>query len=241
MSDATTVMPVSDLPANPEISMFRLFTDADLTVQAVMLILIAASIFSWAIMISRYFLFKKLTAKADHFEDLFWSGTSLDKIYSQVDHDDPDPLSAVFISAMREWDYTKSSKLSLDQRISLQQRLERIMNVTIDRETENLEGPIHYLASVGSVAPFVGLLGTVWGIMTSFQSIAASQSTNLAVVAPGIAEALFATAMGLVAAIPAVLGYNRLSGMVNKLAARMTNFVDEFVTIVARQFDDKVG
>lgn len=241
MTDTASLTPVPDLPANPEISMFRLFTDADLTVQLVMLILVGASLFSWAIMISRYFMFRKLIAKADRFEDLFWSGTSLDKIYSQVDHDDPDPLSAVFISAMREWEYTKTNKLSLDQRISLQQRLERIMGVTIDRETDSLEGPIHYLASVGSIAPFVGLFGTVWGIMTSFQSIAASQSTNLAVVAPGIAEALFATAMGLVAAIPAVLGYNRLSGMVNKLSARMTNFVDEFITIVARQFDDKAS
>lgn len=230
---------VPTLPTNPEISMLRLFTDADLTVQFVMLILVAASLFIWAIILSRYFMFKRLLAKADKFEDLFWSGTSLDKIYAQTDHEDPDPIASVFIGAMREWEHSKLGKMSLEQKISLQQRIERIMNVTMEREMENLEGPLGYLASVGSTAPFVGLFGTVWGIMTSFQSIAASQSTNLAVVAPGIAEALFATAMGLIAAIPAVLAYNRLSATVNKFSIRMGGFIDEFVTILARQFDEK--
>jgi biopolymer transport protein TolQ len=220
--------------------LWRLFAEADFTVQLVMLVLVAASLATWAIFISRYLLIQRMQKKANAFEDLFWSGSSLDKVHGQVDYDDPDPLSAVFISAMREWEQSKASgRLTSEQRANVLVRMTRVMNVAMDRELELLEGISGYLASVGSTAPFIGLFGTVWGIMNSFQSIAANQATNLAVVAPGIAEALFATAMGLVAAIPAVFAYNKISSDVNRFATRIGGFIEEFTTVLSRQLDSK--
>lgn len=229
------------IPQSADLSLWRLFAEADFVVQLVMLVLIAASIATWAVFITRYLLIQRMHKKANEFEDLFWSGSSLDKIHAKVNYDDPDPLSAVFISGMREWEQSKASgRLTTEQRANLLVRMSRVMNVAMDRELELLEGVSGYLASVGSTAPFIGLFGTVWGIMNSFQSIAANQATNLAVVAPGIAEALFATAMGLIAAIPAVLAYNKISSDVNRFATRIGGFIEEFSTILSRQLDHKV-
>jgi biopolymer transport protein TolQ len=184
----------------------------------------------------------KLRRQADTFEDMFWSGGTLDALYERVGSKPDEPLASVFAAAMREWKRASSntSGPSQEKRISLQQRIERVMQATLTREVEALEQNMGFLASVGSTAPFVGLFGTVWGIMNSFQSIAASQSTNLAVVAPGIAEALLATALGLIAAIPAVLAYNRLSGDINRYANRLEVFTQEFTAIVSRQLEGSI-
>lgn len=242
---ASSPIPAAGLAAagvspSADLSLWRLFAEADFVVQLVMIVLLAASIATWAIFLTRYVLIQRMHKKANAFEDLFWSGSGLEKIHSQVNYDDPDPLSAVFISGMREWEQSKaSSRLTAEQRSNLLVRMHSVMNVAMDRELELLEGVSGSLASVGSTAPFIGLFGTVWGIMNSFQSIAANQATNLAVVAPGIAEALFATAMGLVAAIPAVLAYNKISADVNRFATRISGFIEEFSAILSRQLDNK--
>jgi biopolymer transport protein TolQ len=221
------------------LSMFDLFLHADWIVQLVMLILLGASFWCWTIIFAKSMKLRHLKAKAEAFEESFWSGGSLENLYDRVGSRPKDPLSAVFVAAMREWrrSSSKGKTLSHDLRLNLQQRIERVMNTTLNREMENLESHMTFLASVGSTAPFVGLFGTVWGIMHSFQSIAASQSTNLAVVAPGIAEALFATALGLVAAIPAVLAYNKLSTEIGRYANRLESFSQEFATLISRQLE----
>jgi biopolymer transport protein TolQ len=182
---------------------------------------------------------RTLKEKADSFEETFWSGTSLDSLYDRLETRAEDPLSAVFVAAMREWKraVSKGGIHTQESKKSLQQRIERVMYVTVNREMEQLERNLTFLASVGSTAPFVGLFGTVWGIMNAFQGIAASQSTNLAVVAPGIAEALFATALGLVAAIPAVLAYNKISSDIGRYGNRLDTFSSEFGTLISRQLE----
>ncbi|MBA4118414.1 MAG: Tol-Pal system subunit TolQ [Candidatus Puniceispirillum sp.] len=218
--------------------MWDMFWHADWIVQLVMLMLLAASFWCWTLIFSKSIRLKKLRAEADSFEDMFWSGGTLDALYDRVGSKPDEPLASVFAAAMREWRRaTSAGAPTQEKRISLQQRIERIMQATITREVEDLERSMGFLASVGSTAPFVGLFGTVWGIMNSFQNIASSQSTNLAVVAPGIAEALLATALGLIAAIPAVLAYNRLSSEINRYANRLETFSQEFSTIVSRQLE----
>ena len=175
----------------------------------------------------------------DQFEEVFWSGSSLEDLYQSLSHDQPRGMGALFVAAMREWKRSFSNAASAF--MGLQARIEKVLDVTIAREVERLESQLLVLASVASAGPFVGLFGTVWGIMSSFRSIAASKNTSLAVVAPGIAEALFATAIGLFAAIPALIFYNILQGKVARSQARMESFADEFSSILSRQIDQHVA
>lgn len=223
----------------PDMSIVGMFLQAHVVVQIVMILLVLASFWSWAIIFEKTMRLRALKKKADAFEDTFWSGVSLDDLYDRVGAKPDDPLSSVFSGAMREWrrSLSKGVAAGANARAALQQRIDQVMTVTIQRELEAIEKRMTFLASVGSTAPFVGLFGTVWGIMTSFQSIAIRGNTSLAVVAPGIAEALFATALGLVAAIPAVLAYNKLSSDVNRYAQRVESFASEFGTILSRQLE----
>jgi biopolymer transport protein TolQ len=219
-------------------SIWALFWQAGWVVKLVMLGLIAASIWTWAIIIDKIIAYKRMDASLNRFEQVFWSGQSLEELYRTLADRKTTGMGAVFVSAMREW--KKSFEKGAKSPIGLQTRIDKAMDLAITREMEGLEGRLGYLASIGSAAPFIGLFGTVVGIMTSFQAIAGSQSTNLAVVAPGIAEALLATALGLLAAIPAVIAYNKLSADAGKLAGRMEGFSDEFSAILSRQIDEKV-
>jgi biopolymer transport protein TolQ len=175
----------------------------------------------------------------DAFEEAFWSGRSLEELYRSLSEAPASGLAAIFVAAMREW--KRSFEGSGRQVASLAQRIDKVLDVTIQREVERLEVRLLFLASIGSAGPYIGLFGTVWGIMTSFTSIAASKNTSLAVVAPGIAEALFATAIGLFAAIPAVLAYNKLQAEVAKIQSRLEAFADEFSAILSRQIDERIG
>ncbi len=224
-----------------DLSILGLFLSADIIVKAVMLILLCASFWSWAIIFDKLMRLRRLRAEAGSFEESFWSGGSLDDLYDRIGGRPADPMSAIFASAMREWRRSAAKGLTgaANLRASLQDRIERVMQVTLGREMERLERFMAYLATVGSTAPFVGLFGTVWGIMNSFQSIAASKNTSLSVVAPGIAEALFAMALGLVAAIPAVVAYNKLSTDFGRYAGRLEAFASEFSAILSRQLDEK--
>ncbi|MGE0725164.1 MAG: protein TolQ [Alphaproteobacteria bacterium] len=223
-----------------DLSVWGLFLQADIVVKVVMLILVLLSFWCWAVIFDKWFRLRRLNARAKAFEDSFWSGGSLDDLYDRVGSRPADPLSAVFAAAMREWRRSASRGLATDAlRGSLQDRIERVMTVASGREMDRLERYMSFLASVGSTAPFIGLFGTVWGIMNSFQSIAASRNTSLAVVAPGIAEALFATALGLVAAIPAVIAYNKLSTELGRYGGRLDAFAGEFSAILSRQLDEK--
>ena len=221
------------------LSVWGLFWSAHWIVKAVIAILVFASVWSWAIIFEKTLRMRWLTRKAARFEDAFWSGGSLDELYDQVGQRPNNPMAAVFSAAMREWRRSLSRRISGGSMTgSLQARIDRVMHVTVSREMERLERYMAFLASVGSTAPFIGLFGTVWGIMNSFQSIAASKQTTLAVVAPGIAEALFATALGLVAAIPAVVAYNKLSSDLNRYAGRLEAFSGEFAAILSRQIEE---
>ena len=224
-----------------DLSIWGLFLAADPLVKSVMLLLVLASIWCWAIIVEKVTSVRHERRNSEAFEDAFWSGGSADALYDEIGGDPRDAMTRVFAAGMREWRRAKASGLASsarsDLRASLLGRVERSMNFTITREMERLEKGMNFLASIGSVSPFVGLFGTVWGIMNSFQSIAESKNTSLAVVAPGIAEALFATALGLVAAIPAVIGYNRYSSALNSLAVRLQGFADEFSTLLSRQLD----
>ncbi len=223
------------------LNMLGLFLQADVVVKAVMVLLLCASGWCWAIIFEKLFNLRRLASQADEFEDAFWSGGSLEDLYDRIGNRPVDPLSAVFSAAMREW--RRSSQRNLNQsnatKAGLQQRIERVMAVTIGRELERVERFLPVLASVGSTAPFVGLFGTVWGIINSFTAIAAQKNTSLAVVAPGIAEALFATALGLVAAIPAVIAYNKISTDLGRYANRLESFAGEFSAILSRQLDER--
>jgi biopolymer transport protein TolQ len=224
-----------------DLTIVGLFMQADIVVKIVILILVLASFWTWAIIFDKVIRIRRLTAQADKFEESFWSGGSLEELFDRISNRPPDPMSAIFVAAMREWRRSAAKGLlGTDQlRTNLQDRIERVMDITLGREMEQLERHLIYLASVGSSAPFIGLFGTVWGIMNSFASIAAAKNTTLAVVAPGIAEALFATALGLVAAIPAVLAYNKLSGDISRYGHRLEAFSGEFGAILSRQLEEK--
>lgn len=229
------------LAMSAELSIWGLFLQADPVVKVVMLLLVLASIWSWAIIFEKLLKMRRLRSRASDFEDAFWSGGSLEDLYDRMGGHPADPMASIFASAMREWRRSAAKGLtqrSNELRASLRDRLEQIMTLTISREMEALEKRMTFLASVGSTAPFVGLFGTVWGIMNSFQAIAASKNTSLAVVAPGIAEALFATALGLVAAIPAVVAYNKLSSDLDRYSSRLEGFATEFGSILSRQMDE---
>ncbi len=217
-----------------------LFVRADIVVKAVLMLLILASFWSWVLIIDKTMVFGSLKRKATHFETSFWSGRSLDELYAQHSDRADQPFTAVFVAALREWKRSYEAGPPKDwQLASLKERVEKAMNVSIQREVEKIERGLGYLATVGSTAPFVGLFGTVWGIMTAFQAIAARQDTTLAVVAPGIADALFATALGLVAAIPAVVAYNRFLNEVGRYTGRLETFAEEFSTFLSRQLDER--
>ncbi len=217
-----------------DLSMWGLFLQADFVVKLVMILLIMASVWCWAIIFEKWRRIRKLSEDARRFEESFWSGGSLDELYDQVSTRPSDPMSAIFVAAMREW--RRSSGQPGDERpAGLPSRIDRVMDITLGREMAHLERYMIFLASVGSTAPFVGLFGTVWGIMNSFQAIALTKNTSLAVVAPGIAEALFATALGLVAAIPAVVAYNKLSNDIGRYAGRLEAFSGEFSAILSRR------
>ena len=221
-----------------DFSVWMLFLKADIVVKIVMIVLIVASVWCWAIIIEKSLRLKRLNQHAGEFEDSFWSGGSLDTLYDRIGAQPRDPMSAVFVSAMKEWRRSIDSGVTnADRGSSLTDRIDRVMDVTLNREVERVERQITILASTGSTAPFIGLFGTVWGIMNSFQAIAISKNTSLAVVAPGIAEALFATALGLLAAIPAVIAYNKISKDVDRYAARLEDFSSESSAIISRQLD----
>ena len=223
--------------AGANVSLVNLFLQAGFVVKLVMIGLLIASVWSWAIIIDKLLLFARTRGQLDRFEKVFWSGKSLEELYRSLTDKTPTGMGALFVSAMREW--KKSHERGASSPIALQTRIEKAMDVALARESERLESRLMFLATVGSASPFVGLFGTVIGIMTSFQAIAGSKSTNLAVVAPGIAEALLATALGLLAAIPAVIAYNKLSSDVGKFNNRMEGFADEFSAILSRQIDEK--
>ena len=223
--------------ASSDLSIFTLFLQAHWIVKSVMIGLMACSVWVWAIAVDKIILYARTSRAMDGFEQTFWSGQSLEELYRMVSARPNHSMAALFVAAMREW--KRSFEGAPRSFAGLQMRIEKVMDVTIMREIERLERRLLVLATVGSAGPFIGLFGTVWGIMTSFQSIAASKNTSLAVVAPGIAEALFATAIGLVAAIPATIFYNKFISEVNKQAQRLEGFADEFAAILSRQIDER--
>jgi len=228
----------SALPlTSSDLSLFHLFWQAHWLVKTVMSGLIICSVWVWAIAIDKTFLFARVRKAADRFEQAFWSGQSLEELYTSLAAEQSHSTGALFVAAMREW--KKSLEGHVRSLAGLQMRIEKVMDVAIAREVELMERWLLVLATVGSAGPFIGLFGTIWGIMTSFQSIAASKNTSLAVVAPGIAEALFATAIGLVAAIPATIFYNKFTTDVNRQAQRLEGFADEFSAILSRQIDER--
>ncbi|CAN1593842.1 MAG: hypothetical protein RIT01_415 [Pseudomonadota bacterium] len=206
-------------------SFFSLFLKADFVVKFVIIILIAASIYSWAIIIEKYKLFKKINGSSSFFEDQFWSSKSADSLYKKLEGYNEDPMANVFKAGM---DFMIKNK---SRSASTQERVLQALSSSIDKEMEIVEKKLTFLATVGSTAPFIGLFGTVWGIMNSFQSIAISKNTSLAIVAPGIAEALFATALGLLAAIPAVVAYNKFTSDSRRYSTRLENFSQSFISI----------
>ena len=226
--------------AATDLSVFGLFMEADLVVKTVIVVLILASFWSWAIIFDKVMRMRRLNTQTTEFEDSFWSGGSLDDLYDRVGNHPPHPMAALFAAAMREWRRSTAQGLRGGEglRESLQQRIERVMQVSLGREMDHLERHMVFLASVGSTAPFIGLFGTVWGIMNSFEAIGLSKNTSLAVVAPGIAEALFATALGLVAAIPAVVAYNKISNDLGRYANRLESFAGEFSAVLSRQLEE---
>lgn len=224
-------------PPGAEVSLLSMFMSAHLVVKIVMIGLLGASIWSWAIIINKIILLGRTQRAMSQFEDVFWSGSSLDELYSTLSSRPTTGMASLFVAAMREWRRTVQGASS--SFMGLQARIEKVLDVSIAREVEKLEANLLVLATVASASPFIGLFGTVWGIMSSFRSIAASRNTSLAVVAPGIAEALFATAIGLFAAIPALIAYNKLQGDVAKKQAQLEGFADEFSSILSRQIDQR--
>ena len=218
-------------------SLLDLFLEATLVVKIVMVGLVVASVWCWAIVFDRWRTFARARKAIDRFEDNFWGGGNLEDMYRTLSERKPIAMGALFVAAMKEW--KTSFTAGARSPIGLQTRIDKQLDVALGREMERLEKRLLFLATLGSAAPFVGLFGTVIGIMNSFQAIAGSQSTNLAVVAPGIAEALLATALGLLAAIPAVIFYNKFSADAAKLGARMEAFADEFSAILSRQIDER--
>lgn len=211
---------------------------ANWVVKAVMIGLLLASVWSWAIIIDKLISYARIRHAMNRFEQVFWSGQSLEELYRTLNDSRVYGMGAIFIAAMREW--KKSLEKGARSPLGLQSRIDKAMDVALARESERMEARLGFLATVGSAGPFIGLFGTVVGIMSSFQSIAASKNTSLAVVAPGIAEALLATSIGLLAAIPAVIAFNKLSGDAGKITARMEGFADEFSAILSRQIDEKL-
>ena len=210
-----------------DFSLIQLFLRADFIVKSVIIILIAASVYSWALIFEKYKLFKKIDKSTTSFEEKFWKSRSAESFYNTLTNKDKDPIATIFQSAMVELIKTKSKPASVQSA-----RVNRVLEISADKEIKLIERHFTFLATVGSTAPFIGLFGTVWGIMNSFQSIAISRNTSLAIVAPGIAEALFATALGLLAAVPAVVAYNKFNSDSKKYGSRIENFSKRFLSII---------
>jgi biopolymer transport protein TolQ len=215
------------LGGSTDFSIIQLFLRADFVVKSVIIILIAASIYSWALIFEKQRLFKKIEKSTDNFEEKFWKSKSAENFYNNLSNTNKDPLTNIFQSAMVELIKTKSKSSSVQTA-----RVSRVLEISVDKEINLIEKHFTFLATVGSTAPFIGLFGTVWGIMNSFQSIAISRNTSLAIVAPGIAEALFATALGLLAAVPAVVAYNKFTSDSRKYSGRIENFSKRFISII---------
>jgi biopolymer transport protein TolQ len=235
--EAAEGLGLMNVDAGSSVSLIALFLNAHYLVKAVMIGLLVASVWVWAIVFDKYILYTRTRKAMDAFEQAFWSGQSLEELYRTLSARPAHSMAALFVAAMREW--KRSFEGQARSFAGLQMRIEKVMDVSIAREIERLERRLLVLATVGSAGPFIGLFGTVWGIMTSFTSIANQKSTSLAVVAPGIAEALFATAIGLIAAIPATIFYNKFVSEVNKQAQRLEGFADEFSAILSRQIDER--
>ena len=213
------------LASNTDFSILTLFLRADIIVKSVIIILIASSIYSWAIIIEKFRLFKKINKSSEEFENKFWKSRSAESFYNNLPQNIEDPMANVFKDTMQVIVKSKSKS-------NLSNRLESMLEVSIEKQMNTIEKSYTFLATVGSTAPFIGLFGTVWGIMNSFQSIAISRNTSLAIVAPGIAEALFATALGLLAAIPAVVAYNKFSSDSKKYSQKLESFSKRFISII---------
>ena len=211
--------------SSADFSMLSLFLRADIIVKSVMIILVVCSVYSWAVIIEKFRLFKKINKSSEEFEESFWNSKSAENFYNSLPNKLEDPMALVFQNAMENL-LKKKSKSNLSERMSA------LLEGGIEKEMTKIEKGFTFLATVGSTAPFIGLFGTVWGIMNSFQSIAISRNTSLAIVAPGIAEALFATALGLLAAIPAVIAYNKFNNDSNLYSKKLENFSRRFLTII---------
>ena len=218
---------VIGLGGSTDFSIIQLFLRADFVVKSVIIILIAASVYSWALIFEKYRLFKRIEKSTSSFEDKFWKSRSAESFYNSFTNKEKDPLASIFQSAMNELIKTKSKSSSVQTN-----RVSRVLEISADNEIKSIEKDFIFLATVGSTAPFIGLFGTVWGIMNSFQSIAISRNTSLAIVAPGIAEALFATALGLLAAVPAVIAYNKFNSDSKRYSGRIENFSKRFISII---------
>ena len=218
---------VVGLGGSTDFSLIQLFMRADFIVKSVIIILIAASVYSWALIFEKYRLFQRIDKSTNNFEEKFWKSKSAESFYNSLTNKDKDPIANIFQTAMVELIKTKSKSSTVQAN-----RVSRVIEISADKEIKLIEKHFTFLATVGSTAPFIGLFGTVWGIMNSFQSIAISRNTSLAIVAPGIAEALFATALGLLAAIPAVVAYNKFNSDSKKYNARIENFSKRFISII---------
>ena len=219
-------------------SLWGLILQADLVVRLVMLVLLFFSVITWSIIFEKTTKLKRLNKSANNFESLFWSGISIEKMQKDLGSSPAHPMEAVFFSAMKELDFLSTQKNTLKSATKIDEyRIEKIMLSTLNKEIEGLERNISFLATTGSSAPFIGLFGTVWGIMNSFQSIATSKNTSLAIVAPGIAEALLATAFGLLATIPAVIAYNKISSDTNRYISRIEIFIQDLSTILSKNIN----
>jgi biopolymer transport protein TolQ len=237
---ATSSGPLGGDAAGAGFNLVSMFLTAGWVVKSVMILLLLASLFSWAIIFNKGLALASLKRKATKFEKLFWSGQSLDELYQQIAPKTDHPMAATFTAALREWRRAFENGNPRESQVAgVKERIDKAMNVTILRETDGIERQLGFLATVGSVSPFVGLFGTVWGIMNAFSAIAARHDTTLAVVAPGIAEALFTTAMGLLAAVPAVIFYNRFVNEIGRYVNRLDAFAEEFSAILSRQLEEK--
>jgi biopolymer transport protein TolQ len=234
ITQETTIAAVA---AVNHMSAWGLFLQADIIVKGVMIGLILASLWSWAIIFDKVLRLRSLFRQAEDFEEKFWSGSSLEDLFERIGAKPREPMSAIFVAAMREWKRSAGKPGAVNNASTVGERIDRVMKISLEREMDILNRRMIFLASTGSVAPFVGLFGTVWGIMNTFTAIGATSDTSLATVAPGIAEALFATAIGLVAAIPAVIAYNKISSDLGRYAVRLENFAGEFGAILSRQLD----
>ena len=228
------------------VSVWSMFVHSDAFMKTLIILMIFASVWSWAIIIDKVRTFKKIRRKISLFEKRFWSGGSLESFYDELEKDkNKDPLSAIFIAAIKEWKRcVRSKKGSNFKGVNVQERIEKVIQITIEKEVEKLNNHMIFLASTGSVSPLAGLFGTVWGIMSSFQAIGTTKNTNISAVAPGVAEALLTTAVGLIAAIPAVIAYNKFANDIERLTNKMETFAGELEGIISRQMEqveEKVG